>query len=491
MKKKPEIYNEYDKVIKEQLKSGVIEEVEQNEETPKPPGSIHFLPHREIIREDRQTTKIRIVYDASSKMPGQVSLNDCLHPGPNLAPLIFDILLRFQMNKVAMIGDIEKAFLNISIDPAQRDLLRFLWVKNKDAPNPEVISLRFARLVFGLTCSPYILNAVIRKHVESMAKSDKNFVEITNKSLYVDDIACSLNSESDCFTLYQKLKTSFQAGGFNLRKWASNSSSLIESIEKAENATDQKLESSISLNAETHDKQTSHAVCKDEEIKVLGIPWNTKTDKMKLSFSNFSTSAKQEHITKRIILSTTAQFFDPLGLLSPVILPLKHIFQELCKLKINWDDNSLPEELSNRYCNIIADMVEVDNIEINRSLLNGIELKDGNSIQIHGFADASKIAYGACIYLRINTNNGVYIRLVTAKTRIAPLKQETIPRLELMAALTLAQLITSVKNALQSCIEIEATYCWSDSQVVLFWIHGDSKVHKQFVQNGYQKFASL
>ena len=132
-------------------------------------------------------------------------------------------------------------------------------------------------------------------------------------------------------------------------------------------------------------------------------------------------------------------------------------------------------------------MVEVDNIEINRSLLNGIELKDVNSIQIHGFADASKIAYGACIYLRINTNNGVYIRLATAKTRIAPLKQETIPRLELMAALTLAQLITSVKNALQSCIEIEATYCWSDSQVVLFWIHGDSKVHKQFVQNRVSK----
>ncbi len=145
LKSKPEVFERYNAVIQEQLEAGVVERVDENEDL-KSPGEVPYIPHREIIREDRETTKLRVVYDASSKTKGEVSLNDCLEPGPNLAPLIFDILLRFRTHKIALIGDIEKAFLNISISPEQRDLLRFLWVDNKDLENPKLSRSNFRNL---------------------------------------------------------------------------------------------------------------------------------------------------------------------------------------------------------------------------------------------------------------------------------------------------------------------------------------------------------
>ena len=115
-----------------------------------PVGNVHYLPHREVVREDKNTTKIRVVYDESAKGP-RTSLNDCLHTGPSLNTLIFDILIRFRVCKVAMIADIEKAFLNIAISPEHRDYLRFFWVDDIRSESPNIVTLRFARLVFGLT----------------------------------------------------------------------------------------------------------------------------------------------------------------------------------------------------------------------------------------------------------------------------------------------------------------------------------------------------
>ena len=130
-------------------------------ETVPPPGYVHYLPHRTVVRLDRDTTKVRVVYDASSKVFGP-SLNYCLHIGPSLNPLLFDILLRFRVREVALTADIEKAFLNIEIDPEHRDFVRFLWVEDPNKESPEVMVLRFARVVFGVNESPFILNATIR-----------------------------------------------------------------------------------------------------------------------------------------------------------------------------------------------------------------------------------------------------------------------------------------------------------------------------------------
>ena len=131
LKNQPEILKQYDGVIREQLHSGVVEMVPQDQ-IPSP-GDVHYLPHRTVVRLERDTTKVRVIYDASSKVFGP-SLNDCLNIGPSLNPLLFDILLRFRVHEVALTADIEKAFLNIEIDPEYRDFVRFLWVED---PNKE------------------------------------------------------------------------------------------------------------------------------------------------------------------------------------------------------------------------------------------------------------------------------------------------------------------------------------------------------------------
>ena len=156
LRKEPDVLQEYDSVIKEQLDSGVIEKVAQLEETDKG----YYISHLAVIRREASATKLRVVYDASAKAGkeggggGGASLNDCLHKGSSLNPLLFDILIRFGEKRVALTGDIEKAFLDIEVDSADRDYLRFLWLENVREPCSRIAVYRFCRVVFGLNASP-------------------------------------------------------------------------------------------------------------------------------------------------------------------------------------------------------------------------------------------------------------------------------------------------------------------------------------------------
>ena len=499
LQRKPDILQRYDLVIKEQLKAGIVEEVPKSEESLSSPGSVYYSPHREVIKEDRLTTKLRIVYDASSKRSDESSLNECLDPGPNLAPLIYDILLRFRMNKIALIGDLEKAFLSVSINPNQRDLLRFLWYDDISKNEPEITFLRFTRLVFGLTCSPFILNQTIRHHLDQYKEEDHSFVSTVEKSLYVDDFAFSMNSENDCFELYAKLKSCFAEGGFNMRKWATNSPTLAERIRKAEEKTATKSaeikrpnnsELDISIDNSSFSETISNAICDNNDIKVLGIPWNRNDDTLKYEFSNFIAASESENVTKRTVLSTTAQFFDPVGLLSPIIVPLKVIFQTICQLKVAWDD-SIPSDLRDEWMKAVNDIAKVKYIEVPRCVLMDVNVACLTSIELHGFCDASKICYAACVYARIVTAETVEVRLITSKTHVAPQRGETIPRLELRGALLLAELMYKVQEIIKDSVCIDSIVYWSDSQVVLHWIHSNKRQKQLFVSNRVQQIKTL
>ncbi|XP_057310540.1 uncharacterized protein LOC130648504 [Hydractinia symbiolongicarpus] len=130
LKAKAELLQQYDDIIKQQKCDGIIEQVT---EPPPPPGKVHYLRHHYVLKEDKSTTKVRIVYDASSNSP---SLNDCLEKGPSLLPLLMDILIRFGTYKVAVASDIKQAFLNVANNTPDRDLLRFLWFDDITKENP-------------------------------------------------------------------------------------------------------------------------------------------------------------------------------------------------------------------------------------------------------------------------------------------------------------------------------------------------------------------
>ena len=164
---------EYNSVIDNQAKQGIIERVPESELNSPQPGSVHYLPH-EVVRSDKSTTRVRIVYDGSSKRKNEVSLNETLYGGPPLTPLILDILLRFRMFSTVLIGGLEKDFL--SITPEQPDLLRFIWMDDITKDNPNLVVFRSLRLILGLNASPFILNGTIRHYLSKYMQEDPEFV---------------------------------------------------------------------------------------------------------------------------------------------------------------------------------------------------------------------------------------------------------------------------------------------------------------------------
>ena len=215
---------EYDTVIRDQHERGIIEEIDPAEKTHG--VRLHYLPHHPVVRRDKDTTKLRIVYDASAKAREGPSLNSCLYTGPCLLPSIVDTLIRFRYHKIALLADVEKAFLMILVSPCDRDVLRFLWLNDISKNNPRTVTYRFCRVVFGVTSSPLLLNATIEQHLLKYSDEHPELVQKLLNSLYVDDLNSGCTTVEEAFDLFVKSKKIMSQGGFNLRKWCSNSQEL-------------------------------------------------------------------------------------------------------------------------------------------------------------------------------------------------------------------------------------------------------------------------
>ncbi|XP_015761462.1 PREDICTED: uncharacterized protein LOC107340611 [Acropora digitifera] len=174
LRRDPEVLREYNSIIEDQLRSGIIERVDTTE-CPAV-GKVHYLPHHGVVRRDALTTKLRIVFHAFSRATKESSsLNDCLYLGPALTPTIFKILLRFRERKIALVGDIEKAFLDIRVHEQDRNVLRFLWIDSFEKDDPKLLLYRFSWVVFGVNSSPFLLNATLRHHI-SQYNLDAEFI---------------------------------------------------------------------------------------------------------------------------------------------------------------------------------------------------------------------------------------------------------------------------------------------------------------------------
>ena len=261
-------------------------------------------------------------------------MNDCLHTGPSLTPLLFDLLIRLREQEVALVADIEKAFLNVGIHPCDRDSLRFLWVDSINTENPSLVTLRYQRVVFGVRSSPFLLNAVIRHHLEGCKETDPQFANKVKREFYVDDLASGAEDVSSALDLYHKVKYRLQKGGFHLRKWKTNSTELAEKIEKEEKVT----EASTSKDHEVDQsfaKSTLGDTCKGNlKSKVLEITWDRENDNFEFDLTKMTEIESDRKVTKREILSSLAKLFDPLGIVSPISVTAKILFQEPCLTKL-------------------------------------------------------------------------------------------------------------------------------------------------------------
>ena len=447
LKQEPGVLREYDSVIQEQLRQGIIEPVLEMDVSDK----IHYLPHHAIVRKEAKTTKVRVVYDASSREgKGGVSLNDCLHVGPSLTPLLFSVLVRFREKRIALVADIEKAFLNVEVKREDRDCLRFLWVDDVDCEAIKPVEYRFCRVVFGVNCSPFLLNATLQHHLDSYAQKDPEFVRKLKDSFYVDDLVSGEQLENEAERLYRVARDRLSAGGFNLRKWLSNSQNVRELISKLENQSDDDK----TLDDLSYAKATLGTQEREGQTpfnKVLGIQWNWNSDTFHFDLIQVAQRAKLLLPTKRSILSVLAGIYDSLGLISPLGVGMKVLFQELCVEKVGWDDE-LSASQKTRWVNWIRELEEVKEIIVNRCLYGVIGVNP--SCSLHGFGDASVKAYCAVVYFVCELYRSFKIELLTSKTRIAPLKTQTIPRLERMSGRIIASLMSSVMQGLEKDIFI-------------------------------------
>ena len=477
LKQDPAILKEYDDIIQDQLRSGIIEAVPAGES---PPKATHYLPHHAVVRRDKSTTKVRVVYDASAKSASGPSLNDCLLKGPKFNQLIFDLLVRFRSHKIALTADLEKAFLMVSVDESDRDVLRFIWVDDTSKDPPDLRVFRFTRVVFGVSSSPFLLNATIRFHLEKYLETNEGLVRQLLHSTYVDDIISGGHTEDEVFDLYTVSKKIFHEGGFNLRKFLTNSKCLQERI----NLQESPKPDNSPLQDEPTFSETTLGVSqfpRNEEHKVLGVPWDPESDQLIFDVTDLARVALDLHPTKRNLVSLIGKFYDPLGFLSPVIIRFKILFQKLCQCKSDWDD-VIPKGLIEEWKSPIADLNEAQPMSLPRSYFYDIT-DPLTSITLCGFCDASAKAFAAVVYLLLKTKTHSVVRFIAAKTRVAPLQSQTIPRLELLSVLMLSRLVVSIHNSLQPQTTPLNIRCYTDSQVALYWICGKDKEWKPFVQN--------
>ncbi|UYV63786.1 hypothetical protein LAZ67_2005619, partial [Cordylochernes scorpioides] len=205
------IFSEYDTVFQEWLAEGVIEKVSPEDLSRK----CHYLPHHPVVKVNSNTTKIRPVFDASCKDKGNLSLNDCLASGPNVIEQIPAILLKFREKAIGVIADIRKAFLQIEVKEEYRDYLRFLWWKN----NHQIQVFRHKRVVFGVTCSPYLLGAVILHHLKGVSSEFGALPQKLMECFYIDNCVTSVDTEAELVDLVENSTEIFAKAKMDLRMW--------------------------------------------------------------------------------------------------------------------------------------------------------------------------------------------------------------------------------------------------------------------------------
>ena len=209
-----------------------------------------------------------------------------------------------------------------------------------------------------------------------------------------------------------------------------------------------------------------------------------------MSLKSIASEAKRVVQTKRAIVSLVGKFYDPLGLLSPIVTRFKIFLQELCEAKLDWDQ-PITGRLLEEWIQLFLSLQEGPQIFVLPQCYLDRVKEQVISYSLCGFCDSSLKAYAAVVYLLVETSSGCYVRFIAAKTRVSPLKTQTIPRLELLSALLLSRLISSVILALENEVQMMRLHCFTDSTVVLFWIRGVEKSWKPFVQNRISEIRRL
>ncbi|XP_062704313.1 uncharacterized protein LOC134286676 [Aedes albopictus] len=453
----PELRTQYSDFIQEYLDMGHMVEVSEDCE-----GVAYYMPHHAVLKPESTTTKLRVVFDASCKTSTGVSLNEALMVGPVVQDELININLRFRLHRFAVVADVAKMYRMIAVSGPDRKLQRIVWKGNTDQ---EIRTFELATVTYGTASAPYLATRCLVQLAEEEKESHPMAAAVLKEDFYVDDMLSGVDEIDEGKQFVEEMVDLMQSGGFTLRKWNSNSEEILRHVPEhlRDDRTILTLDSS------------------DSTVKTLGLQWEPRTDAYRFSTPKWNES---DAVTKRTVLSDISRLFDPLGLIGPVIVQAKLFVQKLWERECSWD-TPLSEELRERWLEYRRNMIGLDGITVPRWI--GVT-KSLESVELHGFCDASRKAYGACIYIRTVTNDGtVDVRLLTAKSRVAPLenlkkkkKSLSTPRLELSSALLLAHLYEKVIDSIHMTVE---SHFWTDSTIVKYWLASVPSRWKEFVSN--------
>ncbi|XP_066911588.1 uncharacterized protein [Clytia hemisphaerica] len=422
-------------------------------------GKTWYIPHHGVYHP-RKPDKIRVVFDCSAKFK-DISLNSMLLQGPDLTNQLVGVLSRFRKEPVGFFGDIEKMFYRVKVPDDQQDFLRFLWWKDGDL-NSELKEYRLTVHLQGAISSPSCANFALRKTADDNSeKYDPEVTSILKESFYVDDLLKSTTTEEKAKQLLWDTKALCNDGGFNLVQLGSTSRAIIDTI-----PVEDRMKGIKNLDSSTSTLPIE---------RVLGVSWCIQNDEF-----NFRIVLKDKPLTRRGILSSVSSIYDPLGFAAPVMLLIKRLLQKLIKDDKSWDDQISGEERA-IWEKWRLQLPSLENVTIKRCF------KPENFGKVvkataHHFSDGSTIGYGQCSYLQLTDDKEqISTSFLMGKSRVAPLKQITVPRMELTAAVTSIK-VSNLLNQELKYENLEHVF-WTDSKVVLGYINNESKSFHVFVAN--------
>lgn len=430
-----------------------------------------FLPHHAVMKESSSTTRLRVVFDASCKTSTGISLNDALLTGPVIQQDLRTIILRCRIHQIMLVADVEKMFRQINMDSTDSPLQSILW--RFDAED-DISVYELSTVTYGTKPALFLATRTLKQ----LAQDERSRFPLAAKSVeedtYMDDIITGVEDIETGIELRKQLNSLMASGGFNLRKWASNCSTVLNGINNAELAI-----------PETEEINWEH----DATVKALGLTWLPKTDCLRFQF-DIPPITKEQPLSKRKILSIIAMLFDPLGLLGATITTAKLFMQQLWSFRdiqeqgLGWDD-SLPTAMSEKWRSYHQQLPSLNELRIQRCAI----VPNAVCVEFHCFSDASEKAYGACVYIRsVDTGGRIEVHLLTSKSKVAPLKVQSLPRLELCGALLAAELLEKVTESVTIARNI---WFWTDSTCVLRWIQASPGNWTTFVANRVAKIQIL
>ena len=412
---------------------------------------VWYLPHHAVVT-DKKPGKTRIVYDCAAKYEGE-SLNDKCLQGPDLNNKLLHVLLRFRQYQYAIMSDVEAMYYQVLIPPDDRDALRFLWFDT----DGNVRHYRMTRHVFGGIWCAASSTYALRRVLHDADDPDPIVSDTILRSFYVDDCLRSTASKDEAIAIIKGATSLLSTAGFKLTKFVANDADILNAVPIEDRAKEVK-----DFNSEVNSK-------------ALGVKWCVGGD-----YFYFDVNVPDTHkATRREILSVVSSTYDPLGLVSPVVLVGRLIFQEATRLQLSWDE-IVPAEIQRVWYAWLQDLVKLKVFKIPRCVMPYDE--SDVVLELHNFSDASSKAYGCCTYLRsIDKHGNIHTVLLVAKARVAPLKSATIPRLELQAAVMSAEIDAMLRRELD--FNLANSYFWVDSEIVLKYIKNESRRFHVYVSN--------